>query len=115
MLQLYYGARFIIAHGKPTETITEGSLRNFPAVDNLENGLGNHRVAVEYRHIKLAYLDGEYCDCIESPLPFCGTTRDISCLQVHHSDSITALNFIHTAIITFHNCKNCHCVMTRVS
>ena len=49
VLQLYYGARCIIAHGKPTKTMTEGSLRNFPTVDNLEDGLCNRRVAVEYR------------------------------------------------------------------
>ena len=49
VLQLYYGARCIIAHGKPTKTMTEGSLRNFPTADNLEYGLCNCRVAVEYR------------------------------------------------------------------
>ena len=68
VLRLYYGARCIIAHGKPTKTMTEGSLRNFPTVDNLEEGLGNRRVAVEYRRlyerlknegrcIKLAYQE----------------------------------------------------------
>lgn len=49
MLRLYYGARCIIAHGKATKTITKESLRNFPTVDDLAEGLGNRRVAVEYR------------------------------------------------------------------
>ena len=68
VLRLYYGARCIIAHGKATKTITEGSLRNFPTIDNLADGLGNRRVAVEYRglyerlknegrYIKLAYQE----------------------------------------------------------
>ena len=94
VLRVYCRTRCIIVHGKPTKTMTEGSQRNFPTVDYLEDGLCNRRVAVEYRrlyerlnnegrYIKLAYqeligmyrffslfgelLDGEYCDCIESP------------------------------------------------
>ena len=51
VLRLYYGARCIIAHGKPTKTMSEGSLRNFPTVDYFEDGLCNCRVAVEYRHL----------------------------------------------------------------
>ena len=51
VLRVCYGAKCIIAHGKPTKTMTEGSLRNFLTVDNLEDGLCNRRVAVEYRRL----------------------------------------------------------------
>ena len=39
--------------------MTEGSLRNFPTVDNLEDGLCNRRVAVEYRHLYERLKNGD--------------------------------------------------------
>ena len=97
MLWLYYGARCIIAHGKPTKTMTEGSLRNFLLFYCWQLGIWpvqlqsgsrvqkplwrvKERSKVHQVGIPRAYrmywffssfgelLDGKYCNCIESPL-----------------------------------------------
>ena len=135
VLWLYYGARCIIAHGKPTKTMSEGSLMNFllfycwqlgiwpvqlqsgsrvqTPLWRVEERSEVHQVGIPraYRDVLVflfiwwtAWWWVLQLHWITPPQRslFYGTTRDISCPRVGHSDSITTFNFTHAAVITFH-------------
>ena len=142
-MQLYYGARCIIAHGKPTKTMTEGSLRNFLTVNNLEDGLYNRRVAVEYRclvvsnpYINLCWLS--LCNALLGSVLvntlFCKLSKNIRRIKAKIFNILLddcgikeafCKLYSHRQVlkVEFYTCschhikkskKYCHCVMTRV-